>query len=73
MRLLSMCICYDFILHCSSRTTGEDNDIDQQSKVEEFNCSLRNSSFSRWDNLKRHKHNKHGEIKSIHKKETDAR
>ena len=49
-----MCICYAFVLHCSSRTTGEDSDIHQQLKVEQFNCTLFSSSFSRWDNLKRH-------------------
>ena len=63
-----MYFCYAFVLHCSSRTTGEGNDIHQQSKTEEFNCSLCSSSYSRRDNLKRHIHNKHGEHKSIHKK-----
>ena len=72
MWLLSMFICYAFVLHCLSRTTGEDNDIYQKSKAEEFNCSLCSSSFSRRDNLKRHIHYKHREIKTIHKKETDA-
>ena len=72
MRSLSMCICYAFVLHCSSRTTGEDSDIHQQLKAEQFNCSLFSSSFSRRDNLKRHIYNKIGEIKSIRKKETGA-
>ena len=58
-------ICYAFVLHCSSRPTGEDNDIHQQSKTEEFNCSQCSSSFSRRGNLKRHIRNKHGENKSI--------
>ena len=49
-----MCICYAFVLHCLSRTTGEDSDIHQQLKVEQFNCSLFSSIFSRRDNLKRH-------------------
>ena len=69
-----MCICYAFVLHCLSRTTGEDSDIHQQLKVEQFNCSLFSSIFSRRDNLKRHIYiyNKNGENKSIRKKETDA-
>ena len=45
MRSLSMCICYPFVLHCLSRTIGEDNDIHQQLKAEQFNCSLCTSSF----------------------------
>ena len=67
-------ICYAFVLHCLSRTTGEDSDIHQQLKVEQFNCSLFSSIFSRRDNLKRHIYiyNKNGENKSIRKKETDA-
>ena len=34
MRSLSMRICYTFVLHCSSRTTGTDSDIHQQLKSE---------------------------------------
>ena len=49
-----MYICCAFVLHCSSRTTGEDSDIHQQLKAEQFNCSLCSSSFSGRDNLKRH-------------------
>ena len=67
-----MCIFHDFVLHPSSRTTGEDSDIHQQLKVEQFNCPLCSSSCTREDNLKRHIYDMHGEIKSIRKKETDA-
>ena len=61
-----------FVFHCSSRTTGEDNNIRQQSKTEQFNCSLCTSSFFKRDNLRKHVLTKHGKLKAFTKRETDA-
>ena len=60
-----MHICYIFILHYSSSTIGEDNNINQKKKAKEFNCSLCISSFSRWNNLSKYMRNKYGKIENI--------